>query len=624
MVANPAVVGETGARTTRCALAISDLAVTYGGAAPVHALDGISLEVAAGECLGVLGESGSGKSSLARAALGLLDEARVEGSIRLGGGDSDGVDLRDLDEDGWRAVRWRRIALSFQSTAALNPVLRVGDQISEPLRLHLGMSRQQADCRTQELLGEVGLGAWAAARHPGELSGGQRRLVLLAMALACDPEVAILDEPTAGLDPATRNRVLALLTRLRAGGRTALLILSHDADALAMVADRVAVLYRGWLAEVGPAGQVLGDPRNPYSWALLNARPTLASVKDLRGVRGSPPDPGQRPRGCPFFGRCQQGRVDMCTTARPALTPPGGEEGPRLVACLRGGLVALLRGRNLCKTYAQSGVALRRRRQTVVDDVSVDVREGEVVGVVGSTGAGKSTLAMLLVRLLESDGGSVVFDGEDLFKAHGTQLRRLRGRMQMLFQDPFESLSPRLTVAQVVAEPLEIQGVGVAEREKRIRRAILDCRLPGGEAFLGRRTHQLSGGQLQRVALARALVLDPTLLVADEALSMLDPSEQAKMLQLLKHLQVERGMSMVFISHDLALVLRIADRVLVLSEGRIVEEGPGTRLLIAPRHPVTAALLSAAGRDRLFAAADGARSDQAAGDGLRRAQLNPG
>jgi peptide/nickel transport system ATP-binding protein len=271
------------------------------------------------------------------------------------------------------------------------------------------------------------------------------------------------------------------------------------------------------------------------------------------------------------------------------------------VACARGGVVSLLSVRGVSKSYPGAGTLLHRSRVTVVDDVSLDVREGEVLGLVGSTGAGKSTLGMLAVRMLDADRGSVTFDGVDVLAVAGRALKAVRARMQMLFQDPFESLSTRLTIGQVVREPLDVQGIGDGpSRTELVRRTVAECRLPADDAFLDRHTHELSGGQLQRVALARALVLEPKLLVADEAVSMLDPSEQAKMLQLLKHLQVERGMSMIFISHDLSVVLRVADRVLVLDRGRIVEEGSGGTLLVSPRHPVTRALLAASGRDLLF------------------------
>ena len=588
-------------------LHVAGLRVTFPGPPPVRAVDGVSLDVAPGECLGILGESGSGKSTLARAAIGLLPEARVEGEIRLGGDD-----LLALDRDGWRHVRWKRIALAFQSTAALNPVLRVGRQLTEPMVAHLGVRGGEAEARAVCLLTDVGLGEWALERYPRELSGGQRRLVLLAIGLACDPEVLILDEPTAGLDPATRNRVVRLLQDLRHGRGTAILMLSHDADVLEAVCDRALVLYRGWVAETGPAAQVLGDPRNPYSWALLNARPTLASVKDLRAIRGSPPDPTEVAPGCPFFGRCTQGVAGPCTEGRPPLVPPHEEAGPRLVACVRGGVVPVLSARGLRKTYDVAGGVLRKRRVAAVDGIDVDVHDGEVVGLVGSTGAGKSTLGMLLVRLLEPDGGTVVFEGHDLLAARGDELKAHRRRLQMLFQDPYEALSGRLTVAEVVREPLDVQAVGDrADRDRRVRAAIAACNLPSDDPFLARHTHELSGGQLQRVALARALVLEPKLLIADEPVSMLDPSEQARMMQLLKRLQVERGMAMVLVSHDLAVVLRVADRVMVLDQGRVVEEGSGGQLLIAPRHPATRALLDAAGRDRLFAAA----AASAGGDG---------
>jgi len=571
-------------------LQIRGLRVTYPGPPPVQALDGVSLHVDAGECLGIIGESASGKSTLARALLGLLSEAHIEGEARLGE-----VDLRSLDERSWRDVRWRRMALAFQSGTALNPVLAVGDQVAEPLRVHLGTDDRAASTRACEVLADVGLGEWAAGRYPGELSGGQRRLALVAVAAACDPEVLVLDEPTAGLDPVARDTLLGFLRRFRSAEDKVLLMLSHDVVAVAALAQRVAVLYRGWVAEIGPVETVLGDPRSPYGRALLGARPTLATVRDLRGIRGDPPDPTELAQGCPFLGRCTQGIAD-CAPSRPPLVAPDGEDGRRVVACVRRGVVTVLAARNLHKTWRASAGLLRRDRVTAVNGVSVEVLEGEVVGVTGPTGAGKSTLARLLVRLDDPDHGTVTFEGSDLLGATGTELKGLRRRLQLLFQDPYEALSPRLTVGEAVREPLDAQGIGDAgERATGVLEAVADARLPATEAFLARRTHELSGGQLQRVALARALVLEPKLLVADEPLSMLDASEQAKMLQLLKGLQVERGMAMILISHDLAVLLRMADRVLVMSEGRVVESAPGTGLLLSPRHGVSRSLLIASG-----------------------------
>ena len=576
-------------------LSIRNLKVVYRGHPPVPALGDLSLTVPAGRCLGVLGESGSGKSTLAGALLGLLPQAEVAGLLALGD-----LDLGSLDESGWRDVRWRRIALAFQSTAALNPVLRVGVQMTEPLQVHLGMTNRDADARVGDALGEMGLGDWAKDRFPHELSGGQRRLVLLAMALVCRPEVVVLDEPTAGLDPVTRRRVLAVLSGLREAGDTTLVMLTHDVDALEVLADAVAVLYRGWLAEVGPTATVLGDPRNPYSWGLLNSRPTLGSVKDLRGIRGSPPGASVAAGGCPFLGRCTQS-IDVCADRRPPLVPAApGTDADRLVSCVRGGVAPVLTACNLHKTYT-SGRGRTRRRVAAVDDVSLEVREGEVVGLVGMTGAGKSTVAQLLVRLVEPDSGDITLEGDDLLHASGHALKAMRRRVQMVFQDPFQALSPRMTVAETISELLIVHHLATApERDHLVRRTLVEVHLPSDDWFLARHTHELSGGQLQRVSLARALVLDPKLLVADEPASMLDPSEQAKMMQLLKQLQVERGMAMVLISHDLAVVLRVADRVLVIDGGQVVEEGSGSQLLRSPRHRVTRALLEGSGRDLLF------------------------
>jgi peptide/nickel transport system ATP-binding protein len=499
---------------------------------------------------------------------------------------------------GWNDARWRRTALAFQSPASLNPVLQVGLQLTEPLQLHLGMRHHAAEERAAELLEDVSLGGWALDRYPSELSGGQRRLVLLALALACQPEVLLLDEPTAGLDGVTRTKVEALLRGIRSAGQTAMVILGHDVDTFEALATDVAVLYRGWMAETGPAATVLGSPASPYTWALLNARPTLGSIKELRAIPGEPYDQAELPVGCPFLGRCRQA-VDACGVETPCLAAPGGEDGRRRVACLRGGVVTMLSARGLRKTY-QMRHGISRDAFVAVDGIDVQARAGEVVGIVGGTGAGKSTLAMMLLRVHEPDGGTVHLEGADLLAARGAELKALRGRTAFLFQDPFEALSPRFTVARAVREPLDVQGVGTdAERDAKVAAMLHAVHLPTDPSFLGRHTHELSGGQLQRVALARALVLQPRVVVADEPVSMVDPSEAVRMLQLLKQLQVEQGLALVVISHDLATILRIADHVLVIDKGRVVEEGPGRAILEDARHPVTRALLKAAGaRDR--------------------------
>jgi peptide/nickel transport system ATP-binding protein len=587
-------------------LRVRDLEVTYRGDTPVYAVDGVSFDVHAGECLSLIGESGSGKSSIARSLIGLAAEADVKGSIRLGD-----VDLMGLDEAGWRAHRWRDLSLVFQSTSALNPALTVGNQITEPLTVSENMARADARARARARLTMLGLADDVFDRFPSELSGGQRRLALLAIALIRDPELIVLDEPTAGLDPITKGQVIELLDRMRTEEHRAMLLLTHDIDAARRLADRTAVLYRGRLAEIGP-GSVLEHPRHPYSWALLNSHPSLGTLKDLRGVRGDPPDPTVRAEGCGFVDRCTQAIV-ACGESPPDLVASGNGH---MVACVRGGLLPVVTATGLRKTYRDRGV-LRRSAFVAVDGVDVEVLEGETLGIVGPNGAGKSTLGKLLVRLIESEEGTILFQGEDLGAMDAGALKAARRRLQILLQDPFEALSPRLTVRECVREPLDIQQIGTrAERETIVAETLDEVRLsfPG---LLDRRTHELSGGQLARVNLARALVLAPKLLIADEPFEGVDPSEQAKLLQLLKAIQVERGMALVLVSHDVALVLRTCDRVLVMDEGRVVEQASGTRLLLDPAASTTRRLLNAAGAPSMTSTAEG--SGEPATEDLRKA-----
>lgn len=573
-------------------LSVEGLCVTYPGPPAVAALTGIDVSLSAGSCLCVLGESGSGKSTLARALIGLLPGAAIAGRILL-----DGIELSD--QASWERVRWRQVAIVMSSATALNPVHRVGEQVAEPVRVHNGASHGDAAGAARSLLEKVGLGAWAAERYPRELSTGQRRLAMIAVALACNAPLLLLDEPTSGLDPQTRVGVLELLAKLRDEGHS-LLMLTHDVAAARVLADEVAIMYRGWVAERGLVTTVLGDPRHPYSFGLLNANPGLGSVKDLRGIRGDPPDPGELAPGCPFVERCTQA-VEVCPCTPPPVVGAGGEDGGRLVACHRGGLVAVLEARAVSKSYVLSTGTLRRQVVPAVIDASLVIRESEVVGLVGRNGAGKSTLSQIVAHLLEPDRGEVRLEGRVVSALPGAEPKAARTRVQMLFPDPLEALSARLSVRQAVREPLDIQHVGEpAWRDEEVLRLLSLVRLPAA-AIAGRHTHELSTGQLQRVALARALALAPKLLVADEPVECLDPSERAKVLQLLKSVQVERGMAMLVVSHDLAVVLRVADRVVVMDAGRIVEEATSTELFRHPAHPVTRQLLQASGAEPTWA-----------------------
>ncbi|MGC9335609.1 MAG: dipeptide ABC transporter ATP-binding protein [Anaerolineae bacterium] len=551
--------------------------------AAVRAVDGVSFDLAAGEALAIVGETGSGKTSIGRALLGLHPPGTTWGSIRLAG-----RELERLPEEAWRPLRWRHVAMAVQGAGTgFDPVYRIGEQIAEPMREHLRLPADEAAARATVLGQRVGLEARHLRAYPHQLSGGEKQRAMLAMALSCQPELLIVDEPTSGQDLLSRARILDLLRQVRAETGVSLILISHDLAAAAQVAGRVAVLYAGKLVEVGAAREVLEQPRHPYTWGLLNAYPNMTTARDLRGIRGQSPDPSQPPTGCRFHPRCTQA-VDLCRQVEPPLVQVGG----RLIACHLGGLQTLLQARDLRKAFSSNG---NGEAVTAVQAASLEVYEGEVVALVGETGSGKTTLGRLLVGLLEADGGRVVFEGQDLALVEGRQRKALRRRIQFIAQDPFDAISPRLTVAEIVREPLDVQKVGTAEeREAKVHRCLQAVGLAPEPAFLERRAHELSGGQLQRVAIARALVLDPKLIVADEPVSMLDASEQAKVINLLKEIQSERGMGLLLVSHDLALVRKVADRILVMRRGEIIEGGPANRVVTRPEHEYTRALLAAA------------------------------
>ncbi len=565
-------------------LEVKDLGVRYrtrGGQA-ISALRGLSFELRQGELLGIVGETGSGKSTLAHTLLGLLTRAEIDGEVSYRG-----QPLPLHDEEAMREIRWREIALVFQvAGTGFDPVYPVGDQIREPLLAHRRCGRDEARARVAQLWEDVGLEAGRLNSYPHQLSGGEKRLAMLAMALVCDPELLMLDEPTAGLDSFTRIRVLSLLKSLQRRRKLTMIVITHTLSDLDRLAERTMILYAGKAVEIGPTREVLTAPLHPYSWGLLNAYPSMRRARDLWGIRGDSPDPICHPTGCAFAPRCTQAE-ESCFVAAPDLAPHDG----RLVACHFGGLRTLLEARGLSNTFRDHG----KPPVCAVREASLRLLEGEVVALVGQTGSGKSTLARLLVGLADADCGEVFLEGQPLSELSGPRLRRAQRRLQLIFQDPFDALSPRMSVLELVREPLDIQGGGsTEERNAQARAAIAEVRLPTTDDFLAKRSHELSGGQLQRVAIARALVLRPKVLVADEPVSMLDASEQARLLRLLKDLQNERGMGLLLISHDIALVRKVADRILVMEKGVIVEEGPADRVINAPRHPYTVQLLAAA------------------------------
>lgn len=563
-------------------LEVTGLAVRFGD--DVDALRGVTFALDRGESLAIVGESGSGKSTLALCLAGLIQPPEARGSVRV-----DGTELLGASEEALRAVRWSTVALGLQGSP-FNPVATVGDQVAEPLRERLGMGRAEASRRAADLAGQVLLDPALLERYPHELSGGQRQRATLAMVLTLDPALVVLDEPTSGLDPATRKDLVQRIGRLAETQRFALVVISHDLPDAASMGRRTMVLYAGEVMEEGPTPQVIGEPAHPYSWALVNTYPVMTTTKDLRPIRGRPPDPRAVPPGCPYHPRCTQAEP-VCGDARPEFV----EAGQRRVFCHFGGLKTLLAARDVTKSFGRG-----RHVVAALRGVSLTVREGESVGIVGPSGSGKSTLARIITGHLALDGGEVVLEGATLPTSWRGADRELRRRIQLIMQDPADALSPRLTVEELVREPLDVVKAGEpAARTATVGAALASVGLPGEGPFLRARTHELSGGQLQRVALARALVAEPKVLVADEPTAMLDASEQARLLVVLRERQIEMGLGLILISHDVAAVRKVTDRIVVLDEGCVVEEGPSALVSSSPASATGRLLVDASPAFRL-------------------------
>jgi len=548
-------------------LDIRNLTVNFGGQG---ILNGIDFRLEAGGSLAIVGESGAGKTTVGRAIMGLCS-GTVGGEVFF-----HGQDLLSLDKEAMRRIRWNRIAMVFQNiNQVLNPVHRVIDQVAEPMVEHGFKDKREARERAEETLLEMGLSRDRLCLYPHQLSGGEQQRVLLAMATANQPELLILDEPLAGLDGSSRLKMIALLQGLNLGRGTALLVFTHDMETALRISDRMASLYAGRIMELGPSESVISLPRHPYTRALIRAYPDIVTPKDLQGIKGRLTRPVE---GCPFHPRCTQA-VEICSRQTPPLTNQRG----RMLACHRKGIIPLMRTVGLTKRF---------RNLVAVESVDLTIYGGETLALVGPSGSGKSTLARMLVGLIRPTRGRIYL--EDREAQPGKAFYR---RVQMVFQNPGDSLSHRLTVLDLVKEPLVVQhAVSRAECHKRALEAIGEAQLPGDEEFLRRYPHSLSGGELQRVAIARALVLDPDLLIADEPTSALDPSVQAKILKLLLQLQEDRGLSLLFITHDIAVARKISDRIAVMYEGRIVEQGPAAGILQSPKHPCTEGLVASAPR----------------------------
>jgi peptide/nickel transport system ATP-binding protein len=592
----------------------------------VQAVDGVSLTIAPGETVGLVGESGCGKSMTGMSIMRLLPPSGqiVSGSIRL-----NGQELTTLSKDEMREVRGNEVAMVFQDPmTSLNPTMTIGDQIAEPVREHRGVSKKQAMERAAEVLSLVGMPkpVERLRAYPHQLSGGLRQRVVIAMALACEPKLLIADEPTTALDVTIQSQILSLLDDLKERLHMGMLLITHDMGVIAGRADRVMVMYAGRIVESGDTGTIFGRMRHPYTEALLESIPDLETERShvLYSIPGLPPDLADPPANCRFAPRCRYvqtrcreedpplagedpdhpyaclfpvtGRQAEPEPAGQAATPgdpvtAGQAPGPAREAQPREPLLVL---DHVVKEFPITKGVLQRQTGSVkaVSDVSLEVMRGETFGLVGEAGCGKSTLGRLIVSLEKLTSGSIRFNDVEVSRLRGGSLRRARQDLQLMFQDPYAALDPRMRVSSTLREPLQAQHLGNRpEQEARIRELLGDVGLPTTAMELY--PHEFSGGQRQRIGFARALTVKPRLIVADEPVSALDVSVQSQVLNLMRRLQGEHDLTYIFISHDLAVVRYLADRIAVMYLGKLVEIGPADEVYERAAHPYTAGLLEA-------------------------------
>ena len=588
----------------------------------VHALSGVDLHVNAGETLGIVGESGSGKTMTALSLMGLLPQG---GRVSSGQLILDGQDLTKLSLREKRKLRGTKVGMIFQDPlTSLNPTMKIGLQVCEPLRVHEKLSKKEALARAVEILKRVGMPRPEVVinNYPHQLSGGMRQRVMIAMALVCKPRILIADEPTTALDVTTQMQILDLIDELRDEYQMGVILITHDLGVVAGHTDRVAVMYAGRIVETAPTKTLFTEPKHRYTSSLMVALPerALAAGTKLFSIPGAPPSLTNLPMGCRFAARCLWA-TDECRAGYPDLSGDDthtfscfhpvqkGDESPAALqakldtqkngneaGAQQAPLVSskvLLDVKEASREYESAGSGFFKRDKGVVsavDRVSITVKKGETYGLVGESGCGKSTMGRLIAGLERPSGGSIELDGRDLATLKGRDAVTIHRDVQMMFQDSYAAMDPRMRIDQILAEPMSIQKTGNARQiAERIMEIIEQVGLT--EEILDRYPHEFSGGQLQRIGFARSLTLAPDLIVADEPVSALDVSVQAQVLNLMKDLQAELGLSYLFISHDLAVVQYMADRIGVMYLGRIVEEGPAKEVVENPKHPYTKALI---------------------------------
>jgi peptide/nickel transport system ATP-binding protein len=581
----------------------------------VRAVDGVSFAIEPGETVGLVGESGCGKTMTGLSIMGLLPNRGfiADGAIRFGG-----ANLAALNEPAMRRVRGNEIGIVFQDPmTSLNPTMTIGRQIAEVVSEHRGVSKADAMARAEEVLGLVGMPrpAERLEYYPHQLSGGLRQRVMLGIALACEPKLLIADEPTTALDVTIQDQILALLDELKDRLGMAVLLITHDMGVIAGRADRVLVMYAGKIVEEAATGRLFQRTRHPYTAALLASIPRLDQpiTQRLYTIPGLPPDLANPPPGCRFAPRCRFA-TDECAGAEPVL---GGPDPAHPYACFHpiGPDSALLPAEvtdrdgqpdgsaaasdlfvldHVVKEFPVTKGALRRQAVgtvKAVSDVTLTIRRGETLGLVGESGCGKTTIGRMIVALERPTSGRVLFEGQDLGSLSGAHLRQVRKDLQIMFQDPYASLDPRMRVGSILREPLQIQGLGSgAQQRARIADLLREVGLSPRSTELY--PHEFSGGQRQRIGLARALALSPKLIVADEPVSALDVSIRSQILNLMRRLQAAHGLTYVVISHDLSVIRYLADQVGVMYLGKLVEVGSAADVYERPAHPYTVGLLN--------------------------------